>query len=106
MFGPPGCLYVYFIYGMHHCVNLVTGPRGDGQAVLVRAAVVDGVPPRRSDGPGKLTRVLGIDRGHDGVPATVYDDGAPVPEPVITPRIGITRASDWPRRWLAPWPSH
>lgn len=105
MFGPPGRLYVYFIYGMHHCVNLVTGREGDGQAVLVRAVVVPGVPVRRTDGPGKLTRLLGIDRDHDGVEAVVLDDGAPVPEAEITPRIGITRAVDWPRRWRAPWPS-
>ena len=59
MFGPPGRLYVYFVYGMHHCVNIVTGARGDGQAVLVRAAVIDGVDPRRSNGPGKLTVALG-----------------------------------------------
>ncbi len=104
MFGPPGRLYVYFVYGMHHCVNLVTGPAGDGQAVLLRAAVIDGVDPRRSNGPGKLTVALGIDRTHDGVRALVYDDGAPVPEATVTPRIGITKAVDWPRRWSAPWP--
>lgn len=104
MFGPPGRFYVYFVYGMHHCVNLVTGRDGDGQAVLVRSVVVDGVPPKRTDGPGKLTRMLGIDRSHDGQEAVVLDDGAPVPDAVVTPRIGISRAVDWPRRWLAPWP--
>ena len=103
MFGPPGRLYVYFVYGMHHCVNVVTGRTGDGQAVLIRAVVVDGVPSRRTDGPGKLTRVLGIDRSHDGDDAVVIDDGAPVPSVVPTPRIGISRAVEWPRRWLAPW---
>jgi DNA-3-methyladenine glycosylase len=104
MFGPPGRLYVYFVYGMHHCVNLVTGREGDGQAVLVRAAVVPGVPVRRTDGPGKLTKLVGIDRSHDGAEAVVLDDGARVPEAEITPRIGIARAVDWPRRWRAPWP--
>jgi DNA-3-methyladenine glycosylase len=104
MFGPPGRLYVYFVYGMHHCVNVVTGAPGDGQAVLVRAAVIDGLDPRRSDGPGKLTVALGIDRTHDGERALVLDDGAPVPASTVTPRIGITKAVDWPRRWLAPWP--
>ena len=103
MFGPPGRLYVYFVYGMHHCVNVVTGRTGDGQAVLIRAVVVDGVPSRRTDGPGKLTRVLGIDRSHDGDDAVVIDDGAPVPSVVPTPRIGISRAVEWPRRWQAPW---
>lgn len=104
MFGPPGRLYVYFVYGMHHCVNVVTGPTGDGQAVLLRAAVIDGVDPRRSNGPGKLTVALGIDRTHDGAPAHVLDDGAPAPRATVTPRIGITKAVDWPRRWSAPWP--
>jgi DNA-3-methyladenine glycosylase len=104
MFGPPGRLYVYFVYGMHHCVNIVTGREGDGQAVLIRSVVIDGVPVRRSDGPGKLTRALGIDRAHDGIVAVVIDDGASVPEAVASPRIGITRAVDWPRRWRAPWP--
>ncbi|MFN8022261.1 MAG: DNA-3-methyladenine glycosylase [Acidimicrobiales bacterium] len=104
MFGPPGRLYVYFVYGMHHCVNVVTGREGDGQAVLIRAVVIDGVPPRRTDGPGKLTKVLGLDRTHDGVAANVLDDGSPLPPAVPGPRIGITRAVDWPRRWRAPWP--
>jgi len=104
MFGPPGYLYVYFVYGMHHCINIVTGSEGDGQAVLLRRVLVPDVPPRRTDGPGKLTRVLGIDRSHDGIEAHVFDDGAPVPVAMVTPRIGITKAVDWPRRWLAPWP--
>lgn len=105
MFGPPGRLYVYFVYGMHHCVNIVTGARGDGQAVLVRAAVIDGVDPRRSNGPGKLTVALGVDRTHDGVRANVLDDGTPVPMATVTPRVGITKAVDWLRRWEAAWPS-
>ena len=64
MFGPAGHLYVYFIYGMHYCVNIVTGPPGDGQAVLIRAVVVDGVDPRLTNGPAKLCRYLGIDMSH------------------------------------------
>jgi DNA-3-methyladenine glycosylase len=104
MFGPPGRLYVYFVYGMHHCANVVTGPEGVGQAVLVRAVVIDGVEQRRTNGPGKLTKILAIDRSHDGSEVVIVDDGAAVPPPVVTPRIGITKAVDWPRRWLAPWP--
>jgi DNA-3-methyladenine glycosylase len=103
MFGPAGRWYVYFVYGMHHCLNLVTGPEGDGQAVLIRSAVVDGVDPKRTRGPGRLTRELGVDLTITGTMAQLYDDGTPAPEqPTVSPRVGITRAVDWPRRWLVP----
>jgi DNA-3-methyladenine glycosylase len=105
MFGPAGHWYVYFIYGMHHCVNLVTGADGDGQAVLIRAVTIDGVDPRRTTGPGRLTKVLGIDLSLTGEEAELFDDGvAPPSNAVVTPRIGITKAADWPRRWLLPPP--
>ena len=100
MFGHPGHWYVYLIYGMHYCVNLVTGLEGDGQAVLIRSVVVDGIDPRRTTGPGRVCKVLGIDRSLDGASAELLDDGTPPPaEPEVTPRIGITKAADWPRRW-------
>lgn len=125
MFGPAGHLYVYFTYGMHHCANIVTGDDGDGQAVLLRALVaVWGIEAMRSrrgssrrgrelplaDGPGKLCQALGIDRSLDGIdlcaPASataVLDDGTPPPaDPIVGPRIGITRATDLARRWLTP----
>jgi DNA-3-methyladenine glycosylase len=101
MFGPPGRLYVYFIYGMYYCVNIVTGTEGDGQALLIRAVVCPDVPPRSTDGPGKVCRHLGIDLSFNGLEAIVYDDGvAPPPAPVVTPRIGITKAADLHRRWM------
>ncbi len=101
MFGPPGHLYVYFVYGMHYCVNIVTGPEGDGQAVLIRAVIIDGIDPRLTNGPAKLCRQLGIDMSMNGAPARVADDGVGPPTPaVVTPRIGITKAVEWPRRWL------
>ncbi|MEY2401099.1 MAG: DNA-3-methyladenine glycosylase [Ilumatobacteraceae bacterium] len=100
MFGPAGHLYVYFIYGMHYCVNIVTGPAGDGQAVLLRAVLVDGVDPRLTNGPAKLCRYLGIDMADSGARANVRDDGVPPPAvPLVGPRIGITKAADWPRRY-------
>jgi DNA-3-methyladenine glycosylase len=115
MFGPPGRLYVYFSYGMHHCVNIVTGDDGDGQAVLLRAVEpIDGVDVMRSrrgavphrslaDGPGKLTQALGLDLTDNGRAAEVYDDGvAPPTHPRIGPRVGITQAADWPRRFRLP----
>ncbi|WP_312721444.1 DNA-3-methyladenine glycosylase [Mobilicoccus sp.] len=88
MFGPPGRLYVYLSYGMHHCANLVCGPDGRASAVLLRAGeVVDGLEVARdrrtragrpvpSDrdlarGPARLTVALGLDRSHDGLDTTV-----------------------------------
>ena len=115
MFGPPGHLYVYFTYGMHHCVNIVTGREGDGQAVLLRAIEpLDGVDMMRSrrgpvpdralaNGPGKLTQALGLDLADNGRTAEVYDDGLASPEdPRIGPRVGIRHAVDWPRRYRLP----
>lgn len=119
MFGGPGLLYVYLVYGVHHCANVVTGAEGDGQAVLVRAgepvtgidrlrARRPGVPDRRlADGPGKLCQALGIDRSHDAVdlcdPASavrLLDDGTPPPvTPLVGPRVGISRAVERPWRW-------
>ncbi|MEQ1761280.1 MAG: DNA-3-methyladenine glycosylase [Vicinamibacterales bacterium] len=101
MFGPAGCWYVYLIYGMHYCLNLVTGKAGDGQAVLIRAVAIEGVPFKRSTGPGRLTRELGIDLSLNGAEAELFDDGtAPPKTPLVTPRIGITKAVELRRRWL------
>jgi DNA-3-methyladenine glycosylase len=119
MFGPAGHLYVYFSYGMHHCANVVTGATGDGQAVLLRAAVplagIELMTRRRSgrrqlaDGPGKLCQAFGLDLGHTGLDVCgrsevhVDDDGTPPPEvPLATPRVGITKAVDLPWRFLVP----
>jgi len=101
MYGPAGNWYVYFIYGMHHCLNLVTGIEGDGQAVLIRAVTIDGVAPRLTTGPGRLTKVLGIDQTLNGRTAELFDDGVIAPgEIVVGPRVGITKAVDLPRRWM------
>jgi DNA-3-methyladenine glycosylase len=103
MFGPAGHLYVYFVYGMHYCVNIVTGWEGNGQAVLLRAVICDGIDPRLTNGPAKLCRVLGIDMAMNGDRATVFDDGVAPPEsPLITTRIGITKAVEMLRRWVVP----
>ena len=114
MFGPAGFAYVYLIYGMHHCLNLVTGPPGTAGAVLIRAAEpLAGVAPRPGTpehrlcaGPGRLCRSLGIDRGWNGRPVAADLSGEPglrlrrgaAPESLAaTPRIGIRRAAV--RRW-------
>jgi DNA-3-methyladenine glycosylase len=117
MFGPPGRLYVYFSYGMHHCANITTGCEGDGQAVLLRAALpLEGIElmrTRRRDrpdrllanGPGKLAAAFALGLGDNGRLAEVYDDGTPPPaDPVVGTRIGITKAADWPRRYRVPPP--
>ena len=82
MFGAPGHAYVYFTYGMHHCLNVVTQPRGRASAVLVRAIEpVDGIPlmrrrrgvgetARLGRGPGNVARALGLTRAHDGLDLT------------------------------------
>lgn len=118
MFGPAGHLYVYFSYGVHWCANVVTGVAGEGQAVLLRAvapiAGLDVMRERRggpgrplADGPGKLCQAFGIGREHDGAdlcrgtggPA-LFDDGTPPPDdPLVGPRVGITKATDVPWRF-------
>ncbi len=116
MFGPPGHLYVYFTYGMHHCANVVTGPEGDGAAVLIRAlepvAGLDLMCERRrgrrplADGPAKLCQALAIVLDHNGVdlcedsPVGLFDDGvAPPSDPLVGPRVGISKAIEVPWRW-------
>ncbi len=123
MFGPPGHSYVYLIYGMYHCLNVVTEPEGIGSAVLIRALSLDLLPPqltpeqakkphRVAAGPGKLCRALEIDRSLDGV---LYhpDNGlwlehskpsVSQPDLVQTTRIGITKAAEWSWRWY--WKGH
>jgi len=109
MFGPPGFLYVYLIYGMHHCMNVVTETDGVAGAVLLRAAApVAGLPdrPRPATGPGKLCAALGITRANNGldltVPGALYlaDDGAPPPRRRSSPRIGVEYAGAWAARRL------
>lgn len=131
MFHRAGLAYVYRSYGVHFCLNIVTGEEGTGEAVLIRAleplegleamALARGfqpeAPPRQfCSGPGKLTAALGITLEHDGCDlleprsALQLFSGDPVAESAIlrTPRIGISQAMDWPRRFTiagCPWES-
>lgn len=118
MFGPPGRLYVYFTYGMHHCCNVVTGDEGDPAAVLVRAGeVVAGratARERRGDvrdrdlarGPARLCRALGIGLEHDGVDLghgpLVLEPGERVARYDTGPRVGLRCAADRPWRFWIP----
>ncbi|MCU0698661.1 MAG: DNA-3-methyladenine glycosylase [Myxococcaceae bacterium] len=102
MFGPPGHAYVFLVYGMHHCVNVVTG---NGAAVLVRALEpVEGLAQARTDGPGRLTRAMGITRAHDGWPLDerplFLAAGTPVRRIGRSARIGVEYAGAWARRQL------
>jgi len=104
MYGPPGHAYVYFTYGMHHCLNFVTQPEGIPQAVLVRA-LEPGPGVGRCGGPGLVCRALNIDRtlnGVDLVPPALYvvDDHAPARRTFETRRIGIGDQGDWTDRAL------
>ena len=104
MYGPPGHAYVYFTYGMHHCLNFVTREGGVPQAVLVRA-LEPGPGVGRCSGPGLTCRSLGIDRNLNGaalVPPSIYvvDDDPPIRPLYATPRIGIGQQGDWTDRPL------
>lgn len=118
LFGPAGVAYVYFIYGVHWCLNAVTREEGFGSAVLIRALEpLEGIALMRerrgvkrdrdlTNGPGKLCQALGITGAHDGLSLArsglTIHEGAPLPDEqiAVTPRIGITKAADWPLRWI------
>ena len=124
LYGPPGTWYVYLSYGMHWCANLVCGPPGHASAVLLRALEPieglatmrrrrGGLPDRQlCSGPGRLCQALGITRSLDGAmmrrsSVTVQAADAP-PAVVASVRIGITKAADWPLRFViggSPWSS-
>ncbi len=108
LFGPPGHAYVYFIYGMHHCFNVVTG---NGAAVLVRALEPLEPLQARTDGPGRLTKAFGLTRAHDRLPlngpVVWLEKGEAVKSADVRrgPRIGVDYAGEWAakpyRLWLA-----
>jgi DNA-3-methyladenine glycosylase len=119
MYGPPGLAYVYFIYGMHHCLNVVTEADGHPGAVLVRAIIpVEGIEAMRTrrpnapdarlcDGPGKLCRALGVTLAENGADLTrsleLFIEAAPAPpdaEVRVTPRIGVRGG---PKALALPW---
>jgi DNA-3-methyladenine glycosylase len=128
IFGPPGHAYVYFIYGVHYCLNISCLPEGDAGCVLIRALEpVSGIREmakargladldltttrdlrKLASGPGKLCEALGItrplDNGKDMLsPASdlqAMSDGFRVEEVAVTPRIGITKAAEMPLRYV------
>ncbi len=128
LFERPGTAYVYFTYGMHWCLNAVTERAGHPAAVLIRALEpLEGLATMRRrrggarvadrdlcSGPAKLCQALGVTGRHDGLPLTrgrlriVRNHSRQHHAISVTPRIGITRAADWPLRFLiegSPWAS-
>lgn len=122
LFGPPGHAYVYFVYGMHFCLNVSCEPEGRAGSLLFRAlqpicgieamAIARGLPSKRmaalTSGPGRLCQAFGVTRAADnGADFTspdsdlqIQDDGFEAGEILITPRIGITKEADRPARFL------
>jgi DNA-3-methyladenine glycosylase len=117
MFGPPGHLYVYLVYGLHHCLNVVAGPATKPEAVLVRAMALDegvelarhrrgSVPERRlASGPGNVGSALGVDRalnGADLLAGPVWLEARRGRAPIAArgPRVGVDYAGAWAER---PW---
>lgn len=124
MFGPPGHLYVYFTYGMHHCANVVCDRQGTAGAVLLRAAEpMEGlelmairrgtdIPGLLARGPARLAQAFGLDLEHNGddlVSGPVWIGGRQrLAGPVaVSARIGISRGVDEPWRFFeaGPWTS-
>jgi DNA-3-methyladenine glycosylase len=120
LFGEPGHAYVYLIYGMYECLNVVAEPKGSAGCVLIRAVEpLEGIARMRrrrhpgtrgveglANGPGKLTLALGISRRHNGAdftkgPLTIHQPaGAEAVRIGVSPRIGIRHCADWPLRFF------
>lgn len=106
MFGPPGHAYVYMIYGMYYCMNVVTEREGHASAVLLRAIQPLKNVEGRTQGPGRLCKAMDIDRrlnGHDLAGDDFHIADSPGTEPlsiVKRPRIGVNYAGRWAKRLL------
>lgn len=122
LFGPPGFSYVYFIYGMHYCLNFSCRTQGEPGGVLIRALEpiagletmtrlrgFSGLTKRKllCSGPGRLCEALGITGADNGLdvthvdsPLQVLDDGSRPDSILVTPRIGISKAKDLPLRFV------
>jgi len=117
MFGPAGHAYVYFVYGFHHMLNVVTEGEDFPAAVLIRAVEpVDGImlmkkrrntgePRNLASGPGKLCAAFSIDRSLNGIDLCgpllyAYDNGEPAPKILAKPRIGVNYSGRWKQK---PW---
>ena len=120
IFGRPGAAYVYFIYGVHFCLNVVTEPPGIGGAVLIRAVEpaegIDLMRRHRTDstpvqalasGPGNLCRAMSIDLRCDGLDLRAGElhinfPATPPGDTAVTSRVGLRLAEKWPLRFYDP----
>lgn len=117
MFEEAGHIYMYFIYGMHWCLNIVTGPKGHGEAVLIRALKPTrgielmkqyrktGIEGRLANGPGSLVQALAIPPTYSGLKLEktqleLIRPSGPIGQIKTGPRIGIKKATDKPYRFL------
>ncbi|TAJ96682.1 MAG: DNA-3-methyladenine glycosylase [Candidatus Manganitrophaceae bacterium] len=106
MFGPPGHAYVYLIYGIYYCMNVVTEREGHASAVLLRAIEPVKNVAGRTQGPGLLCKAMGIDKrlnGHDLLSDDFYIAAAEEEKPPVIvkrPRIGVDYAGHWAKRLL------
>lgn len=105
MFGPPGYAYVYLIYGMYYCFNVVTEEQGHASAILVRAVEPIKNIDKRTQGPGLLCKAMGIDKranGHDLESHELYiAAGNNNPFTIVKkPRVGVDYAGHWAKRLL------
>jgi DNA-3-methyladenine glycosylase len=115
LFGAPGTAYVFFVYGMHECFNVVCNAIGSGHAVLVRAAEpLEGIAQDdRADGPARFTRAMKLSRADDGASLL---EGRVVLLPrdrrvriAVSPRVGVAYAGEWapaPYRFFDPTSAH
>jgi len=110
MFGPAGHTYVYLIYGMYHCLNVVSGKIGEGEAVLIRALEpINGIETMKKNrntekienlcsGPGKLTQAFGINKNHNNLSLLNSDlqllNNREKPDIEVNTRIGLSEGKD------------
>lgn len=109
MYADGGHLYVFFVYGMHSCANVVTRAEGEPQAVLLRAAEgPPGAPPKLLSGPGRLCAALGITVAWSGMDLLagelrLFRGGGRRPRLGVSPRVGVAyagEAAEWPLRFF------
>jgi DNA-3-methyladenine glycosylase len=107
LWGPPGTLYVYFIYGMHHCLNVAVEREGSAGCVLIRAAeALQGLEPGAATGPARLCRAMDVDTAMSGrhlferESALYLREGWAPARIGVSTRVGIRQAADRPLRFF------